>query len=178
MDENLLANECPVAKIADFGLSKKLSDYAIYEKESREFVPWKWMALEYLRDNYFTLTSDVWSFGVLFWEILSFGKMPYGHQDYDDLIVKFEAGYRLTCPSESKSIHAWSAENLFKDLASVCFMGDPEVRGKFSDVLKIIEKGLLGDELTRYSMIKKEYETTRAANYKKIKKCREASMEI
>ena len=57
-------------------------------------------------------------------------------------------------------------------------MGDPEARGKFTNVLKIFEKYLLRDELTRYSMIKKEYETTRAANYKKIKKCREANVEM
>ena len=104
MDDNLIVNECPVAKVADFGLSKKLNDYAIYEKESREFVPWRWMAMEYLMDQYFTLTSDVWSYGVLFWEILSFGKIPYGHQDYDEVVAKLESGSRLTYPNYTKSV--------------------------------------------------------------------------
>ena len=177
MDENLLVNECPVAKVADFGLSKKLNDYAIYEKESREFVPWKWMAMEYLMDQYFTLASDVWSYGVLFWEILSFGKIPYGHQDYDEVVAKLERGSRLTFPDYTKSVKIWSPENLFEELANVCFKADPEARGNFTEVIQILEKALLADELTRYSQMTMEYETKRAANYGKIKKRREANLE-
>ena len=177
MDENLLINECPVAKVADFGLSKKLNDYAIYEKESREFVPWKWMAMEYLMDQYFTLSSDVWSYGVLFWEILSFGKTPYGHQDYDEVVAKLERGSRLTYPDYTKSVKIWSPENLFEELANVCFKADPEARGNFTEVIQILEKALLADELTRYSQMTIEYETKRAVNYGKIKKRREANSE-
>ena len=40
-------------------------------------IPWKWMALEYLRDDYFTITSDVWSFGILLTELVTFGRIPY-----------------------------------------------------------------------------------------------------
>ena len=177
MDDNLIVNECPVAKVADFGLSKKLNDYAIYEKESREFVPWRWMAMEYLMDQYFTLTSDVWSYGVLFWEILSFGKIPYGHQDYDEVVAKLESGSRLTYPSYTKSVETWSPENLFQKLANVCFKADPEARGNFTEVIQILENVLLADELTLYSQMTMEYETKRAANYRKIKKRREANLE-
>ena len=62
---NILLHQDPsqkghsVAKVADFGLSKKFNGYVIYKKKLREFVPWKWMALEYLTKNYFTLSSDV-----------------------------------------------------------------------------------------------------------------------
>ena len=54
-----------VGKVADFGLSKKFYDNVNYQKESRLFVPWKWMAYEFLTKGYFTMASDVWSFQVL-----------------------------------------------------------------------------------------------------------------
>ena len=55
-----------IAKVADFGLSKKFYDNLKYEKKTRELVPWKWMALEYMKSSYFTLNSDVWSLRSLF----------------------------------------------------------------------------------------------------------------
>ena len=50
MAEGLGNTSCPIAKVADFGLSKRLYDYVEYKKESRLFVPWKWMAIEFLKD--------------------------------------------------------------------------------------------------------------------------------
>ena len=58
-----------------------------YVKKSREEVPWRWMAYEYLASDYFTITSDVWSFAVVVWEMFSFGKLPYGMQDYSEILV-------------------------------------------------------------------------------------------
>ena len=65
LGDNPFEAKPPVAKVADFGLSKSFSDYVIYEKKDRQLVPWRWMALEYVKDGYFPLKSDVWSFGVL-----------------------------------------------------------------------------------------------------------------
>ena len=114
-------NKWPLAKVADFGLSKRFYDNVKYSKESRLYVPWKWMALEYLMNDYFTLTSDVWSFGVLFWEILSFGRTPYGQQEYDELLDKLKTGYRLSFPDEAKQILSWSPQSLFQSLSKMCF---------------------------------------------------------
>ena len=63
------------------------------------------MALEYLTESYFTLKSDVWSFGVLFWEILSLGKVPYGQQSYDEVLEGLKNGYRLYFPENLEYIH-------------------------------------------------------------------------
>lgn len=168
MDENPLEENCPVAKVADFGLSKKFYDNVKYEKETRVFVPWKWMAIEYLTKDYFTLTSDVWSFGVLFWELFSFGRNPYGHQDYDELIRKLINGYRLQCPEEVRHITDWSPATIFKQIAEACFERDPIERASFSDVLKIIEKDLMQNEVEVYKQMKHIYETTCADNYGKL----------
>ena len=128
-----------------------------YEKTVRMLVPWKWMALEYLKDDYLTMRSDVWSFGVLLWEIFSFGKSPYGRISYDELLPRLENGYRLSCPSEIVSITSWSPAELYFFLAAVCFKEDPELRASFVEVVEIIEKELNEEERNQYAKLSEIY---------------------
>jgi serine/threonine protein kinase len=72
-----LDNENYVAKVTDFGLSKAFYDKTSYKKQDRKNVPWKWMDIAYLKTGVFQKSSDVWSFGVVFWEMLSIGQVPY-----------------------------------------------------------------------------------------------------
>ena len=171
LDENLLKEGCPVAKIADFGLAKKFNEYMIYEKESRMFVPWRWMALEYLTNNYFTLKSDVWSFGVLLWEIFSLGKVPYGQQSYDEVLDKLKKGYTLPAPDEFEYVNIWSPVALYKTVSEKCFIGDPNERSSFSDVVKMIDEELDEGDKSKYKNMKKVYNLTNTENYLKLKKC-------
>ena len=93
-----------VAKVSDFGISKKFYDNISYQKHERNEIPWKWMAPEYFDTSRFTLASDVWSFGVVMWEIFSFGKEPYIGQNLQNMIFQFRAGYSLPCPEEVKQV--------------------------------------------------------------------------
>ena len=170
LDENLLKKGCPVAKIADFGLAKKFNEYMIYEKESRMFVPWRWMALEYLTNNYFTLKSDVWSFGVLLWEIFSLGKVPYGQQSYDEVLDKLKKGYTLPPPDEFEYVNIWSPVALYKTVSKKCFIADPNERSSFTDIVKMIEDELDEGEKSNYKHMKEVYNLTNTENYLKLKK--------
>ena len=168
LDENPLKGRYPVAKVADFGLSKMFKEYETYEKETRLFVPWRWMALEYLNDSYFTMKSDVWSFGVLLWEIFSFGKTPYGHQGYDEVLLRLQNGYRLPCPNEIDKIKTWTPNSLYKQISGLCFVSDYHNRASFSDILTIISSKLTVEEKSVHIEMKEKYLSTRTANYLKI----------
>ena len=170
LDQNPLKKGCPIAKVADFGLSKKMYGDKNYEKENRTVIPWKWMALELLISDYLTMRSDVWSFGVLLWETFSLGKAPYGQVSYDELVPKLENGYRLPCPSEIVSITSWSPAELYFVLAAVCFKENPESRASFAEVVDIIAKELRQNEIDQYAELSEIYANTSAHDYLKIGK--------
>ncbi len=90
----------PTAKVGDFGLSKSMYNNTHYLKTKRNYVPWKWMALEFLNDGCFTLKSDVWSYGVVLWEMMSLGQEPYSGQTYEEAVKGIRAGNRLEMPEE------------------------------------------------------------------------------
>ena len=170
LDDNLIQPGPPIAKIADFGLSKKFYKNVKYNKESRVFVPWRWMAMEYLIDGYFTMTSDVWSFGVVLWEIFSLGKLPYGHQDYEDVLKNLEDGYRLPCPQDVSEIIRWFPVKIYNSLSQICFKEDPKERGTFNDLVKIIEDELTDKEKFKYEALSKKYYEHRSHKYMNIGK--------
>merc|ERR1719510_2805543 len=113
-----------VAKISDFGLSKTFYDNIRYKKQKRYYVPWKWMALEYLQ-NGLTITSDVWSYGVVLWEIFSLGKEPYMTKNVDDMLSQLKNGYCLPCPEEALKIKTWPSKTIYDHLAKMCFIKKP-----------------------------------------------------
>ena len=179
--EHAVMGQCPIAKIADFGLSKKFYTDQKYRKKKRPFVPWKWMAIEYLTNDFFTLKSDVWSFAVLMWEILSFGGTPYGQQSYDDVYEQLvNKGLRLSCPREANLCLAWSPMELYEKLSEVCFLEDPEKRASFSDIISILDTYLSLDEKTCYSQLGEIYEKTRTEKYLNLgnKACHSKNNEV
>ena len=105
----LIGQECNgslrlIAKVSDFGLSKRFYDNISYQKMERNDIPWKWMAPEYFYTSRFTIASDVWSFGVVMWEIFSLGKEPYVGQNPENMIPKLKNGYSLPCPEEVNQV--------------------------------------------------------------------------
>lgn len=97
---NILLAEDNVVKICDFGLAKDCYKYEEYNKKSDAPVPIKWMAIESLTHKVYTSKSDVWSFGVMLWEMFTFGGNPYaGFEMNDKFVKKLKDGLRLTKPN-------------------------------------------------------------------------------
>nr|KAI8768231.1 tyrosine-protein kinase CSK-like [Biomphalaria glabrata] len=120
---NVLVHDDGTAKVSDFGLA----NIGGFNQTSSQKFPIKWTAPESLRNNIFTNKSDMWSFGILLWEIYSFGRVPYPRVPLSDVVMHVEKGYRMEapegCPVEIFAImkQAWEM--------------NPENRPRFSEVL-------------------------------------------
>ncbi|KPM09983.1 Tyrosine-kinase transmembrane receptor Ror-like protein [Sarcoptes scabiei] len=118
-------------KIGDFGLSRFYADEKNYYKviNQSQRLPIRWMALESLKNVHFTTKSDVWSYGVLVWELYTRGRVPYEElpNSIDDIINYLESGYRLQKPHYIPLI-LWI-------ILLRCWVKEPENRPSFSEIV-------------------------------------------
>ncbi|XP_071946724.1 fibroblast growth factor receptor 2-like isoform X2 [Antedon mediterranea] len=117
---NVLVTEDLVMKIADFGLARDIHYVDYYKKTTDGRLPVKWMAPEALFDRVFTTESDVWSYGVLLWEIMTLGGTPYPSVPVEKMFDYLKAGKRMeqpqNCPLEVYHImrETWQTNRAFR----------------------------------------------------------------
>ena len=96
---NCLVSGGNVVKVADFGLTRKLDTGAEFWRPSKPIkIPIKWCSIEVLQSQLFSERSDVWSFGVLIWEIMSQGVVPYPGIMNHEMLRRLKSGERLKRP--------------------------------------------------------------------------------
>lgn len=95
---NCLVAEGLVIKLADFGMGREI-DF-LYTARTGTKMPVKWSAPEALCFNAFSVKSDVWSFGIILWEIVTLGDTPYTDIESADVLSKLEEGFRMPCPEK------------------------------------------------------------------------------
>ncbi|XP_059046894.1 fibroblast growth factor receptor 1-like [Achroia grisella] len=95
---NVLVSDNCVLKIADFGLAKDVQSNDYYRKKTEGRLPVRWMAPESLYHKVFTTQTDVWSFGVLLWEIMTLGGTPYPTVPGQYMYQHLSAGHRMEKP--------------------------------------------------------------------------------
>ncbi|XP_008411070.1 tyrosine-protein kinase HCK isoform X1 [Poecilia reticulata] len=127
---NILVNKSLVCKIADFGLARIIEDNEYTAREGAKF-PIKWTAPEAINYGSFTIKSDVWSFGILLTEIISYGRTPYPGMTNPEVIRSLEKGYRMqrldSCPTE------------LYDIMMECWKNKPEDRPTFDYLQSVLE---------------------------------------
>ncbi|XP_030046958.1 fibroblast growth factor receptor 3 isoform X2 [Microcaecilia unicolor] len=96
---NVLVTDDNVMKIADFGLARDVHNIDYYKKTTNGRLPVKWMAPEALFDRVYNHRSDVWSFGVLLWEIFTLGGSPYPGIPVEELFKLLKEGHRMDKPA-------------------------------------------------------------------------------
>ncbi|XP_054646609.1 tyrosine-protein kinase receptor Tie-1 isoform X2 [Dunckerocampus dactyliophorus] len=120
---NVLVGDNLVAKIADFGLSR---GEEVYVKKTMGRLPVRWMAIESLNYSVYTTKSDVWSFGILLWEIVSLGGTPYCGMTCAELYEKLPQGYRMEKPK--------NCDDEVYELMRQCWRDRPYERPPFSQI--------------------------------------------
>ncbi|XP_046745280.1 vascular endothelial growth factor receptor 1-like [Diprion similis] len=164
---NMLLTDDNVVKICDFGLSKSLREEENQTSTENGPLPVKWMAIESLRDRVFSTKSDVWSFGVVLWELFSLARTPYPLIRPEDMCQTLAEGYRMEKPQyASRSIYQMMLR---------CWKAEPSERPSFErlkiDISELIEEHVktfyldLGNPYTRiYADIwKRDRETPASA---------------
>uniref|UniRef100_A0A673JLE2 Vascular endothelial growth factor receptor 3 n=1 Tax=Sinocyclocheilus rhinocerous TaxID=307959 RepID=A0A673JLE2_9TELE len=137
---NILLSENNVVKICDFGLARDIYKDPDYVRKGNARLPLKWMAPESIFDKVYTSQSDVWSFGVLLWEIFSLGASPYpGIQIDEDFCKRLKDGTRMRAPD--------NASPEIYGIMLACWQGEPRERPTFPALVEI-----LGDLLQENSL--------------------------
>lgn len=143
---NVLVGEDRTCKVADFGFARDLMENNVYERKSEGRLPIRWMAPESLYDNVFSVKSDVWSFGVLMWEVVTLGSTPYPGLGAADVMRRVRDGYRLDKPEHCR-------RELY-NIMYYCWDRNPNERPHFTDLVTLTEELLLTEtdyiELERF----------------------------
>ncbi|KAM9320620.1 ephrin type-A receptor 3 [Gastrophryne carolinensis] len=130
---NILINGNLVCKVSDFGLSRVLEDdpEAAYTTRGGK-IPIRWTAPEAISYRKFTSASDAWSYGIVLWEVMSYGERPYWEMSNQDVIKAVDEGYRLPPPMECPA----ALYQLMLD----CWQKDRNNRPKFEQIVNILDK--------------------------------------
>ncbi|KAK1801188.1 hypothetical protein P4O66_022878, partial [Electrophorus voltai] len=127
---NCLVGENHVVKVADFGLSRLMTGDTYTAHAGAKF-PIKWTAPESLAYNTFSIKSDVWAFGVLLWEIATYGMSPYPGIDLSQVYDLLEKGLRMEQPE--------GCPPKVYELMRACWQWSPLDRPLFSEIHQAFE---------------------------------------
>ncbi|XP_070609257.1 ephrin type-B receptor 1 isoform X9 [Erythrolamprus reginae] len=132
---NILVNSNLVCKVSDFGLSRYLQDDTsdpTYTSSLGGKIPVRWTAPEAIAYRKFTSASDVWSYGIVMWEVMSFGERPYWDMSNQDVINAIEQDYRLPPPMDCPT----ALHQLMLD----CWQKDRNTRPRFAEIVNTLDK--------------------------------------
>lgn len=129
---NCLVAEGPVVKIADFGMSRDVYTCDYYKIGGSRLLPVRWMSPESVVYGRFTLESDIWSYGVVLWEIYSFGKQPYYGHSNEEVVKLILDGIMLIPPDDCPSFIC--------ELMKNCWKTEPRHRITFPSICEKLEE--------------------------------------
>ncbi|XP_008323742.1 ephrin type-B receptor 4-like isoform X2 [Cynoglossus semilaevis] len=132
---NILVNSNLVCKVSDFGLSRFLTENSsdpTYTSSLGGKIPIRWTAPEAIAYRKFTSASDAWSYGIVMWEVMSYGERPYWDMSNQDVINAIEQDYRLPPPPECPA----SLHSLMLD----CWQKERANRPRFCDVVASLDR--------------------------------------
>ncbi|XP_031422306.1 protein-tyrosine kinase 6-like [Clupea harengus] len=126
---NVLVGVDNICKVADFGLARVIKE-PFYLSEDKK-IPYKWSAPEAISHGRFSNKSDVWSFGILLYEIFTYGGSPYPTYANYEVFQRITEGYRMPCPKTCPK-HIY-------DIMLMCWSYSPEERPDFQELKSLLD---------------------------------------
>ncbi|XP_052836356.1 tyrosine-protein kinase Fer isoform X2 [Drosophila gunungcola] len=135
---DLAARNCLVdlehsVKISDFGMSREEEEYIV--SDGMKQIPVKWTAPEALNFGKYTSLCDVWSYGILMWEIFSKGDTPYSGMSNSRARERIDTGYRMPTPENTPA-------EMYR-LMLKCWAADAESRPHFDEIYNVVDALIL-----------------------------------
>ena len=125
---NCMLSADTVVKVGDFGMARDVYETEYYRKEGRGFLPVRWMAPESIRDGKFHQPSDVWSYGVVLWEMATLAEVPYQGLANEQVMSYVKEGRKMQRPE--------NCPDVLYDMMSECWEAQPNARPTFLDICK------------------------------------------
>ncbi|KAM9357184.1 platelet-derived growth factor receptor beta [Symphorus nematophorus] len=143
---NVLICEGKLVKICDFGLARDIMHDSNYISKGSTFLPLKWMAPESIFHNLYTTLSDVWSYGILLWEIFTLGGTPYPDLPMNELFYSaLKRGYRMAKPAH--------ASDEVYEIMKKCWDEKFEKRPEFSFLVHSVGNMLTDSYKKKYNQV-------------------------
>ncbi len=159
-------------KISDFGLALKLVSSSItLTPQKMETVATKWTAPECISTRTFSLTSDVWSFGVVIWELMTNGKVPYPALGNAEYFKEISSGTRLEFPLQT--------EKAVSEIANLCWKMKDSERPTFRLLMSLLKNVNVGSEKPIFvddQRASHAYEAIDANQYNRASKVRDSKL--
>jgi serine/threonine protein kinase len=130
---NILLNSDMVPMIADFGLSREVVSGEEYSSTGADSLPLKWMAPEAIKSSHFTKSTDIWSFGIVIWEIASQGKEP--HEEIEVMEAKIQIRDYFLTPAMPSNVDPTMAV-----IMTQCWYKDPDMRPSPKDIIDMAKE--------------------------------------
>ena len=144
-----------ICKVAGFSITRASETACV--SHNRGMSPVKWTALEALIHSRFTIKSDVWSFGIFLYELITYGRAPYANMNNAQVIEELQNGYRMPCPVNCP-------EQLY-EMMTECWNDDADCRPTFESMLCKLEN-FFGSPSRKHSGLDEVNGHIRVAEYK------------
>ncbi|XP_062869073.1 insulin-like growth factor 1b receptor [Trichomycterus rosablanca] len=131
---NCMVTEDFTVKIGDFGMTRDIYETDYYRKGGKGLLPVRWMSPESLKDGVFTTMSDVWSFGVVLWEIATLAEQPYRGMSNEQVLRFVMEGGLLDKPN--------NCPDMLFELMRMCWQYNPKMRPSFLEIISSIKDDL------------------------------------
>ncbi|XP_059061898.1 vascular endothelial growth factor receptor 1 isoform X2 [Achroia grisella] len=153
---NILLADDNIVKICDFGLARSIYKNDEYQKKENSPLPVKWLAIECMTDRIFSTQSDVWSFGIVLWELFSLAKTPYPNMSPQNLLQWLTDGRRLEKPTY--------ADDRLYDVMRQCWEHKPTMRPSFTRLQELLGSFLEDNVRNHYVDLNSSCMDTNAKN--------------